>query len=100
MTTLRPTAAIALPVAALLVMATPLAWGFAAAAAPAAAPPATPAEQKKIPPVAGPERAAQATPAPKGIPAAGHDKLTNRVAKRPRESEELCATRAALDALQ
>src|SRR5256712_11061757 len=68
MTTLRPTAAIALPVAALLVMATPLAWGFAAAAAPAADAPAPPAEQEKNPPVSGPEQAAQAPPAPKAIP--------------------------------
>src|SRR3989449_6855052 len=68
MTTLRRTAAIALPVAALLVMAAPLAWGFAAAAAPSAAAPAPPAEHAKIPPVSGPEATAPSAQAPKAIP--------------------------------
>ena len=100
MTTLRPTAAIALPVAALLVMATPLAWGFAAAAAPSAAAPAPPAEQKKIPPVSGPEQAAQAPQAPKAIPVPEIVKRADEVAKRLRETEELTAPRPAIDAIQ
>src|SRR3989441_12612413 len=100
MTTLRPTAAIALPVAALLVMATPLAWGFAAAAAPSAAAPAPPAEQKKIPPASGPEQAAQAPQAPKAIPVPELGKRADEVAKRLRETEELTAPRPAIDAIQ
>src|SRR2546426_6936706 len=91
MTTLRPTAAIALPVAALLVMATPLAWGFAAAAAPSAAAPAPPAEQKKIPPVSGPEQAAQAPQAPKAIPVPEIVKRADEVAKRLRNRRAYCA---------
>src|SRR5206468_2466975 len=115
MTTLRATAAIALPVAALLVMAAPLAWGFAAAAAPSAAAPAPPAEQKKIPPVSGPEQAAQAPQAPKSISGTGIAlapqapkaipvpeivKRADEVAKRLRETEELTAPRPAIDAIQ
>src|SRR5437867_10569556 len=100
MTTLRPTAAIALPVAALLVMAAPLAWGFAAAAAPSAAAPAPPAEQKKIAPVSGPEQAAQAPQAPKAIPVPEIVKRADEVAKRLRETEELTAPRPAIDAIQ
>ncbi len=100
MTTLRPTAAIALPVAALLMMAAPLTWGFAAAAAPSAAAPAPPAEQKKIPPVSGPEQAAQAPQAPKAIPVPEIVKRADEVAKRLRETEELTAPRPAIDAIQ
>src|SRR2546428_3298067 len=100
MTPLRPTAAIALPIAALLVMATPLAWGFAAAAAPSAAAPAPPAEQKKIPPVSGPEQAAQAPQAPKAIPVPEIVKRADEVGKRLRETEELTAPRPAIDAIQ
>src|SRR5437867_11108959 len=89
MTTLRPTAAIALPVAALLVMAAPLAWGFAAAAAPSAAAPAPPAEQKKIAPVSGPEQAAQAAEAPKAIPVPVFVNRADEVAQRLGEAGEL-----------
>src|SRR5947208_2883248 len=100
MTMLRPTAAIALPVAALLVMAAPLAWGFAAAAAPSAAAPAPPAEQKKIAPVSGPEQAAQAPQAPKAIPVPEIVKRADEVAKRLRETEELTAPRPAIEAMR
>src|SRR5947209_10753954 len=95
MTTLRPTAAIALPVAALLVMAAPLAWGFAAAAAPSAAAPAPPAEQKKIAPVSGPEQAAQAPQAPKAIPVPEIVKRADESARRPPETKGLTRPRPA-----
>jgi len=100
MTTLRRTAAIALPVAALLVMAAPLAWGFAAAAAPSAAAPAPPAEQQKIPPVSGPKQTAQAPQALKAIPVPEIVKRADEVAKRLRETEELAAPMSAIDAIQ
>src|SRR5256885_13935473 len=81
-------------------MAPPLAWGFGAAAARSAAAPAPPAEQKKIPPVSGPEQAAQAPQAPKAIPVPEIVKRADEVAKRLRETEELTAPRPAIDAIQ
>src|ERR1043166_6062049 len=100
MTTLRPIASSARRVAALFVMAATLAWGSAAAPAPSAIAPAPPAEQKKIPPVSGPEQATQAPQAPKAIPVPEIVKRADEVAKHLRETEELTAPRPAIDAIQ